>query len=48
MQPRPQPSVFQSLSRRDKFLFVLVIAVYLLLPALIIYRLLFGPLFPNL
>jgi len=41
MQPRPHPSVFQSLSRRDKFLFVLVLALYLLLPALIIYRLLF-------
>ena len=49
MQPRPRPtSVFQSLSRRDKFLFVLVLAVYLLLPAAIIFRLLCERFFPSL
>jgi hypothetical protein len=49
MQPRPQPApVFQSLSRRDKFLFVLVLAMYLLLPAAFIFRLLCERFFPSL
>jgi len=49
MQPRPQPtSVFRSLSRRDKILFVLVIALILSLPALIIFRLLCDTFFPSL
>ena len=49
MQPRPQPAtIFQSLSRRDKFLFVLVIALYLSLPAAFIFRLLCERFFPSL
>ena len=49
MQPRPLPiSVFQSLSRRDKYLFVLFIAAHLSFGATVIYILLFDVLLPCL